>query len=235
MAYIRIYLNDVLLNQIELVKDELTIGRNPNCDLVIDSQGVSSHHATLKKEKGLYVIEDNNSTNGIFINGQRVNRHVLNYRDEIQLHDHVLKYMATAGLTDEVDPDLVQDMNQDDGKTVEISIAGVAELMKLRNRKKTAYLEVMDASHRKSQILISSPPLRIGRSQASDLRTSGWFSPAIAAEIEKRHDGYYLVPKRRGKSKINNQLVKTATRLADGDRLRIRNLEPVFRHHLVKD
>ncbi len=235
MAYIRIYLNDVLLEQIELGDEGLSLGRSPECDLVIDSPGVSSHHASIEKRKGLYVLIDNNSTNGVYVNGKQIKEQVLNYRDEIQLHNYVLKFMATAGLADHSDPDIAQTTNSDDDKTMEIPISGVAELLELRNRKKVAYLEVLDTSRGqgKNRIIMDGNHLSIGRSKSSDLRISSWFAPAVAAEIEKRHDGYYLAPKHRAKAKVNNKTIKTTTRLADGDRLQIRNLKSVFRHHIM--
>ena len=234
MAYLRVYLNNVLLDQIELSQAEVSIGRNPDCDLVIDNAGVSSHHASIRQQDGLYVIVDNNSTNGVFVNGRRITEHTLNYRDEIQLYNYVLKFMATAGLQDEADPDIAKETQINDSKTMEIPISGVTELFKLRNKKKTAYLEVKGSPTGKGKLVIARNRFSIGRSKEADLRTSGWFfAPAIAAEIEKRQDGYYLVPQNRAKARINNRTVTQATKLTDGDHLKVRNLELVFHHRLV--
>jgi predicted nucleic acid-binding Zn-ribbon protein len=53
------------------------IGRAPGCELQIDSQSVSRHHAMLLKGMREVIIEDLNSTNGVLINGHKVVRHVL--------------------------------------------------------------------------------------------------------------------------------------------------------------
>ena len=52
---------------------ELTIGRLPHNDIVIDDQSVSRSHATLIINGGEYSIRDMGSSNGTFINGMRIN------------------------------------------------------------------------------------------------------------------------------------------------------------------
>lgn len=51
---------------------ETNIGRDPGCDLMLDNLGVSRRHARLHEVEGRFVIEDKNSTNGVFINGRRI-------------------------------------------------------------------------------------------------------------------------------------------------------------------
>ncbi len=50
----------------------VTIGRSPHCNHAIDSPLVSREHARLICDSSGVVIEDLNSTNGTFINGQRL-------------------------------------------------------------------------------------------------------------------------------------------------------------------
>lgn len=57
------------------------IGRAPGCELQIDSQSVSRHHALLLKGTREIIIEDLNSTNGVLVNGRKVTRHVLSDGD----------------------------------------------------------------------------------------------------------------------------------------------------------
>lgn len=53
-------------------RGRLRIGRGGLSDLVLDDDEVSSEHATLTREKGFFFIEDNNSRNGVFVNGIRI-------------------------------------------------------------------------------------------------------------------------------------------------------------------
>jgi pSer/pThr/pTyr-binding forkhead associated (FHA) protein len=51
----------------------MVIGRDPDCDRVLDSPVVSGHHARVARSASRIVIEDLGSSNGTFVNGQRVN------------------------------------------------------------------------------------------------------------------------------------------------------------------
>ncbi len=60
-------------NQVyELSKDVITLGRDITNDIVINDPEVSRHHSRLTRTPGGYTLEDLGSTNGTFINGQRL-------------------------------------------------------------------------------------------------------------------------------------------------------------------
>ncbi|MCZ7574817.1 MAG: FHA domain-containing protein [Ardenticatenaceae bacterium] len=63
----------------------LTLGRNIDNDIIIESDDVSRQHAQIKLRQGRYVLTDLNSANGTRVNGQRVSEHVLHDGDVIQL------------------------------------------------------------------------------------------------------------------------------------------------------
>jgi len=50
------------------------IGRDPQSDIVVSDPRVSWHHAVLQHQDGGWVLEDPGSTNGTFVNGERVQR-----------------------------------------------------------------------------------------------------------------------------------------------------------------
>jgi pSer/pThr/pTyr-binding forkhead associated (FHA) protein len=233
MSYMRIYLNDVLMDQVELNKDRMTIGRSADSDVVLDNAGVSSHHALIQKEAGGYVIADNESSNGVFVNGSKIDRHRLRYRDEIQIYNYVLKYMASRGLHGIADPDIAQDGDLSQTGTMEVNISDVKELLKLREKKKTAYVELTDARGNQSRFLLKEQNFRIGRPKDCDIRTSGWLSFGLAAEIQRNTDGYHLLPQRWGRVKRNEEPLTQAVKLMDGDSLRVNNLSMRFFHRVI--
>ena len=71
-------------------KDEITIGRDIGNDVVINDAEVSRHHARMVKQAGSYVLEDTGSTNGTFVNGQRLmGPHMLRPGELILLGENV--------------------------------------------------------------------------------------------------------------------------------------------------
>jgi pSer/pThr/pTyr-binding forkhead associated (FHA) protein len=58
--------------KIELSEDEMVIGRESAAGIVIASPAVSRRHAALRLVDGEVVLEDLGSSNGTFVNGQRV-------------------------------------------------------------------------------------------------------------------------------------------------------------------
>jgi pSer/pThr/pTyr-binding forkhead associated (FHA) protein len=68
-----------------LHKPTMTLGRKEGNDIVIPIETVSSNHAILTNEGGNWFITDNNSTNGVILNGNRVQKHILKQGDKIQL------------------------------------------------------------------------------------------------------------------------------------------------------
>jgi predicted component of type VI protein secretion system len=56
----------------ELIQNEITIGRDIGNTIVINDAEMSRKHARLFAQAGGYVLEDTGSTNGTFVNGQRL-------------------------------------------------------------------------------------------------------------------------------------------------------------------
>ena len=55
MAYLRVFMGDTLLQQCELNSERTTIGRTRDNDIVLNSDGVSKHHATIVREGDTFV------------------------------------------------------------------------------------------------------------------------------------------------------------------------------------
>jgi hypothetical protein len=77
----------------ELFPGRLIIGRTPANDLQIDSRFVSRHHCQIVTTAQSCVIEDLNSTNGIFLHSKRVRYHNLNDGDVVTIGQHELLYI----------------------------------------------------------------------------------------------------------------------------------------------
>lgn len=60
-----------------------TLGRSPECDICLDSSGISRLHARLRPLDYGVEIEDLKSTNGSFLNGQRIGVGIARIGDEV--------------------------------------------------------------------------------------------------------------------------------------------------------
>ena len=69
------------------IRNFLSIGREGTNLLVLDDNFVSRNHARIEKReaKGLYILRDMNSQNGVFLNGARIHQAILNNNDSIQI------------------------------------------------------------------------------------------------------------------------------------------------------
>ena len=70
---------------IPLEKQLVRIGRQMENDIVLHEEFVSRFHAEIRLEDGKYIIQDNGSTGGTFVNGLKIDRCVLNSGDLISI------------------------------------------------------------------------------------------------------------------------------------------------------
>jgi diguanylate cyclase (GGDEF)-like protein len=79
--------------KIKLEGDLCELGRSPDADVLIEDEGVSRKHARIERSPQGYVLVDNGSTNGVFLNGEKVQRHILDDGDKLQIGSNtILKF-----------------------------------------------------------------------------------------------------------------------------------------------
>jgi pSer/pThr/pTyr-binding forkhead associated (FHA) protein len=98
----------------------LTIGRALDNQLVVNNPTASSHHAEIRPDVYGYRLIDSGSTNGTFVNEQRLDPHMphlLQTGDRIRIGD--MTFMYEAGRPDLQGP-LVQESSHEDAPTVKV-------------------------------------------------------------------------------------------------------------------
>jgi len=86
-------IDGVVIKEVQLTKDRTTLGRRPYNDIVIDNLAVSGEHAVLQMEGERFVIEDLNSTNGTYVNGQTIKKQALANGDTIEIGKYKIKFV----------------------------------------------------------------------------------------------------------------------------------------------
>jgi pSer/pThr/pTyr-binding forkhead associated (FHA) protein len=74
--------------------ERTTIGRSPDCGIFLDDVTVSRRHAVLLQRDGGFVIEDQGSLNGTFVNRKRVESARLEDGDELQIGKYRLTFLS---------------------------------------------------------------------------------------------------------------------------------------------
>ncbi len=80
--------------------DNMIIGREEDCDIVLPSRQVSRHHARIRRSGGRHILEDLGSKNATFVNGQElIEPYTLQDGDEIQIALSFKLFFVDAGAT----------------------------------------------------------------------------------------------------------------------------------------
>ncbi len=107
------------------LQNECTIlGRDVSCDLPIADHEVSRQHAMIQFENQQHMLVDLNSSNGTFVNGQRVSKYTLHSGDRMQFGRTLLVFTVKESeiLVDQpVEVDIVRERHADAYQTEELS------------------------------------------------------------------------------------------------------------------
>jgi ABC-type multidrug transport system ATPase subunit/pSer/pThr/pTyr-binding forkhead associated (FHA) protein len=80
-------------------RPQLSVGRAPDNDLHLDGLQISNHHARFARDNGSVTVEDAGSTNGVYVNGERISgRRQVQLSDVIQIGPFVLQADAHQGV-----------------------------------------------------------------------------------------------------------------------------------------
>ena len=214
------------LKEVPLGTRPVTIGRAPDNDIQIDNLAVSNYHARVYVEAGSLVVEDLSSLNGLFLNDIRVERAMLKDCDAISIGKHEIivdqnhdAAAAADGLRKAPAPRVNETMildTQERRKLLEMAVAAGERSQLSPERQRIPTLTVIHGRTDQKEYRISGKLTVIGHSKMATVRLRGWFTPEIAAQINKHEDGYYLG---RGDRipKVNGASITGLTKLNDGD------------------
>ena len=220
-----------VLQKVSTNGGSVTIGRGPDNAIAIDNLAVSSHHAEIKSEQGQLIIEDLNSLNGTFVNNQRVKRSVLKDGDVVLIGKHSIHVdekgrveapvraanplSGAAKQAAKVDETFVLDTEQRRKMMQEIAASGERSQI-APSRVRVATLVRIKGPIEKDVYPLTGKLTVIGNSEMATVRLRGWFKPKMAAQINRRDDGYYLGRGDRVPD-VNGRPIGAPTLLSDGD------------------
>ncbi len=209
----------------------ITIGRGRDNAIAIDNLSISNRHAQIKSEQGRLVIEDLDSLNGTFVNNQRVKRTTLKDGDVVMVGKHSIyvdendrgeallqgasQPPAGAKPAPSVDETFILDTEKRRRMMQEIAATGERSQI-APSRVRLATLVRVEGPIEQSEYPLTGKLTVIGKSEMATVRLRGWFKPKVAAQINRRDDGYYLGRGDRVPS-VNGSPIWAPTLLVDGD------------------
>jgi len=228
MAKLLLQFDSTVLKEFPVGTHAITIGRAPDNDIHIDNLAVSNYHARVYAENNRLMVEDLDSLNGTFLNNRRVKKEWLRTGDAILIGKHLLIVdqehdvapaldsgrKAVAPKVDETV--LFQAKRGPQG----VQPAGTADEGSPSARARVPSLIVLKGKTNQKDYLLSDKLTIIGKSPMATVRLRGWFTPQVAAQINKRQDGYYLGLTHRV-VKVNGKPISGLTRLNDGDLIEV--------------
>lgn len=92
MAYLRHYWNGNVVSMYE-IKDTVSLGRHPKCNITVDDPTISSSHARLTLTSDSCELEDIDSTNGILLKGEKIKGATLSSGAIFSIGTHEFEYL----------------------------------------------------------------------------------------------------------------------------------------------
>ena len=241
MAKLILKYEAAVLKEVNVGTQPLSIGRAPDNDIQVDNLAVSSHHAKIMNEAGKLVVEDLNSMNGTFVNNQRVKRVTLKPGDIVLVGKHTIEVRGeaevppvgapAAGPAKPVMPKMEETMVLDTKKRKEMLAAahamGEGTQAAAPARVRIPSLVVLAGKTDQPEYLLSNKLTMIGKSDMATVKLRGWFAPKVAAQINKRDDGFYIGTADKVPS-VNGQAIHGPTRLNDGDTIQVGKVKLSF-------
>ncbi|MEJ2143149.1 MAG: FHA domain-containing protein [Gammaproteobacteria bacterium] len=88
MSVISIVKNNQPVKSIPLPEGGISIGRSGENDIFLNDETISARHAKIYTYYNTSYIEDLDSTNGTYINGKKIQKHLIKPGDVVQIGQH---------------------------------------------------------------------------------------------------------------------------------------------------
>jgi ABC-type multidrug transport system ATPase subunit/pSer/pThr/pTyr-binding forkhead associated (FHA) protein len=213
-------------------RPEIVIGRDAGADLQIDSPGISRKHARITQEGNLYTLEDLNSTNGTFLNGELLTQPArLRNGDQVGLGQTVLlEYRepqptpATLmeGSPIAIDSTMVEESEPQIGATL------LSDELPPTPSRVPPQLVIAIAGETQQTYTLDQAKITIGRAEDSQISINSRIVSRQHAVLEREPGGYKLsvLPEAGNPVLLEGRPLEAPHLLQHGDILRVGSLDP---------
>ncbi len=217
--------------EFELIRSELVIGRDDGVDIVIPTPAVSRRHARLMMENNGYIIEDLGSSNGTFVNGDRlIGRRALQHGDQIRLGQAITLNFSAPGMEErEPDKTAVRPATPIPSVPSHVMQTTIGNEPSLPINTGPRQLIVTIAGENPKNYSLSRSSYSIGRLDDNDIVVASPIVSGRHARIEQASGGGYkltVLPEARNPVFVEGRPLEGARMLRHGDVLRIGGQDP---------
>jgi len=215
--------------EFELIRSELVIGRDEGVDIVIATPAVSRRHARLMVEGDGYAIEDLGSSNGTFVNDDRlIGRRTLQHGDRIRLGQAItLDY--SAPVTEDRGKTAVRPATPVPSAPSHVMQTTIGEEPSIPVKAGPRQLIVTIAGENPKNFSLSRTTYSIGRLDDNDIAVPSPIVSSHHARIEQASSGGYkltVLPEAKNPVLFEGRPLEGSRVLRHGDLLRIGSQDP---------
>ena len=231
MAKLYLKFEQAVLKEVTVTQGGMvTVGRLPDNMIQVDNLAVSGHHAKIYWETDHYVVEDNNSLNGVFVNNQKISKVTLKDGDNILIGKH------TVTFKDEWHEDEPQ------GRVPTVAMPAVVPTPPpppppppAPSKERTGMLTVLEGKTDEPRYLLSGKLTVIGKSDMATIKLKGSMfrqPPDVAAIVSKRDNKYFVAPQdKKAHLKVNGAALDHQQELNEGDTIEVFGVKMNFEYH----
>jgi pSer/pThr/pTyr-binding forkhead associated (FHA) protein len=217
----------------EIDKSSILIGRREGNDIKIDNLAVSGNHAKIQKVDDSYIIVDLKSTNGTFVNRKKIIQAKLHHKDEIIIGKHTLIFEheseAGAEKKEQKKKHHKPEPQEKDNVPDEKDLPEKNEKVKTGKIENVATINFISEPIGPAEIKLIKKLTIIGKREDADIKLKGTFAPKVAAMISKKPTGFSILPsEEKSKVKVNGDQISKQIELTDGDIIEIGSVKLVF-------
>jgi pSer/pThr/pTyr-binding forkhead associated (FHA) protein len=223
MARVILVFNKQVVKDYPFTKENMTIGRADENDIVIDNLAVSGYHARIDKAGDTYILTDLQSTNGTFVNDKKIVSYRLRHKDKVSIGKHLLFFaLSKSEQAKASEGELDETMVLDTARQKEL-LAKQAEKKRIDvtgAKQKLGVVSFIDGSDQ-DEIQLTKKLTKIGKAETAEIRLGGLFMATTAATISRRPNGYAITATGGTKVKVNSQVIGESQILNDFDTIEI--------------
>jgi len=233
MAILTLVFGRDILGTFEINKAKMIVGRAEDCDIVIDNLAVSRHHVIIEKKGSDLTVNDLDSNNGTFINGQRITGPTaLTFGDEIGIGKHILAFDShskrsklDASTLGEAQPD----MDSPARGTMFVEPDKMDKMQKKVAATFKAHLKVVGTSSPNGLISLEKTDTIFGKSGDCDIKIKGVFASRHHAILSRVEKGFQLMNLAiLSPTRVNGLRIEGTVYLCDGDEIAMGRSKFIF-------